>query len=115
MKGSKIIRVSLGFLVGLAILGGLATALAGLLMLLWNVVGVVALSIAVSITFLTALKGVAILYGIFAVVGIIRAIIQSYTQRVRLKATAKMMRQFDEEMKKGQGTDFLKHFMMGRS
>lgn len=113
MKKLKTVKVLLGFLVGLVILGGLTCALAGLLMLLWNMVGVVALSIAVSLTFLTALKGVAILYGILIVVGIVRAIVRSYAQRVQLRATVKMMQQFDKEMKKGQGTDFLKHFMMG--
>lgn len=85
MKGSKavtaVIWTLLGILGALVLLGGIACAFAGLVMLLWNVLGVAALSVAVSLTFLTALKGVSILYGLVAVWNIIRAVIQSYLHK----------------------------------
>lgn len=116
MKGSKVIAMLLGILVGLAILGGLAAAFAGLVMLMWNIMGVAALSTAVSLTFLTTLKGVGIIYGMIGLVTIIRTVIHNSIQRLQMGAALKMMQQIDEEMKGTQAQkrdfDFLKHFRM---
>jgi len=116
MKGSKAIGLLLGVVLAIALLGGLACAGAGLAMLMWNVVGVAALSIAVPLTFLTALKGVGILYGVLLLFNLIRSVIQGYMQKVQMQIAMKMMRQFDEEMKTAQAqegdNDMFRHFRM---
>ena len=116
LKNPKVVGLLGGVLLAVAILGGLACAFAGLIMLIWNVVGVAALTIAVPLTFLTALKGVGIIYGIVILLNLVRSAIQGYMQKAQAQVAMKMMRQFDEEMKKAQaqeeGGDFLKHFRM---
>ena len=116
MKGSKAIGVLFGIVMALALLGGLACAGAGLVVLMWNVVGVAALSIAVPLTFLTALKGVGILYGVLILVNVVRSAIQGYMQKIQMNVMMKMMRQFDEEMKTAQAqegdNDMFRHFRM---
>lgn len=85
-------------------------------MLIWNVVAVAALTIAVPLTFLTALKGIGILCGTIILLDLIRSATQSYMQKVQAQVAMKMMRQFDEAMKQAQeqedSGDFLKHFRM---
>ena len=114
IKNSKAIRVLAGVLLGLAFLGGLACATAALLMLLWNIVGVAALSIAISLTFLTALKGVGILYGMIIFGNFMRSAVQSYLNKVQIQVAMKMMRQFEDELKDAQAPegddDLLQHF-----
>jgi len=116
LKNPKLVGLLTGVLLAVAILGGLACAFAGLIMLIWNVVAVAALTIAVPLTFLTALKGVGIIYGVVILLNLIRSAMQGYMQKVQTQVAMKMMRQFDEEMKKAQaqeeGGDFLKHFRM---
>ena len=117
MKSSKVIGMLAGVLLAVVLLGGLACAGAGLLMLMWNVVGVAALSIAVPLTFLTALKGIGILYGVLTLSNIIRSAIQGYMQKIQMQVAMKMMRQFDEEMKTAQAqqeddNEMFRHFRM---
>jgi len=116
MKGNKVVAMLAGVLLSVVLLGGLACAFAGLMMLMWNVVGVAALSIAVPLTFITALKGVGILYGLVVLANIIRSAIQSYMQKVQMQMAMKMMGQFEKEMKDAQAgkgdEDILRHFRM---
>ena len=116
LKNPKVVGLLGGVLLAVVILGGFACAFAGLIMLIWNVVGVAALTIAVPLTFLTALKGVGIIYGIVILLNLVRSAIQGYMQKAQAQVAMKMMRQFDEEMKKAQaqeeGGDFLKYFRM---
>jgi len=92
---------------GIALLSGLACAFAGLLMLAWNIVGVAALSIAAPLSFLTALKGVAIFCGVVVLVNIIRSMVQVYIQ----KAQMKMLYKLEKEAEKAQeDDDLLRHF-----
>ena len=109
LKSYKAVGILAGILLAVVLLGGLACAFAGLLMLLWNVVMVAALSIAVPLTFLTALKGVAIFYGVLSFAHIIRS-------KVQMQVAMKMMRQFESEMQDAQAgkgdDDILRHFRM---
>jgi len=90
MKGSKVFVMLAGILLAILLLGGIACAFAGLLMLVWNVLCVAALSIAVPLTFITALKGVGIIYGVLAFVNIIHIVIRSYSQTLQVQAMTKM-------------------------
>lgn len=106
MKGSKAIKVVgilLGFLFGVVLLGAVACAFAGLLMFLWNVIGVAALSISVPLTFLTALKGVGILYGVLTLWNIVRSVIQGYLHKRQMQATLESLRQFGVQTEKKEG------------
>ena len=112
LSGKKF-GIAVGLLGGLALVGATACAFAGLLMLLWNVVGVAALGGA-TITFLTAFYGVGIIYTITALWNIIRIGIQSYMQKVQMQTAMNALSRLDAEMKKAQGQgeipDILKHF-----
>lgn len=115
LKKHKVVGVMLGILLAVVLLGVLASTFAWLLMLLWNVVVVAALlEIANSITFLTALKGVAILYGLLSFAQIIRSVVHGYMQNVQMQVAMKMMRQFDDDMKNAQvgkkDNDILRYF-----
>lgn len=116
MKGSKAVGVLTSILLAVAVLGGLACVFAVLLMLLWNVVMVAALTSAIPITFLTVLKGVGIFYGVFVLVNIIHSATQSYMQTAQMKIAMKVMRQFDDDTKNAQAkkedNDILQHFRM---
>jgi len=107
----KILALLAGVLLTIALLGLLACAFAGLLMFAWNVLAVAALSIAVPLTFLTALKGTIIFYGVVVLVNIIRSVVQSYAYKAQTLMTMKLMRQFEDLPKEGQKEDdILRHF-----
>ena len=97
LKSYKAVGITIGILMAIAILGGLASAFALLLMLLWNVVMVTALANAVPVTFWTVLIGVAILYGIFTLANIIRGAIQGYMQMAQMKVAMNTVRKFDDD------------------
>ena len=113
---SKALGITIGILLAVALLSVIGCAMAGLLMLGWNVVGVMALTIAVPITFLTALKGVGILYIILFLFNVIRTAIQAYSQKMQMMMAMRAMQSFGEELAKaekgedGGNPDLMRHF-----
>jgi len=101
------------------IVTAIAYTFAGLLMLGWNVVGVEILSIATPISFLTALKGVGILYGLLIVMYVTKMIVQTQIQKVQMQIAVSAMKKFEKEIRKTQETqggegedppDLMRHF-----
>ena len=111
---SKVLGIALGVLMALALLGAIGVMVAGLLTMGWNVVGVAMLSIAVPITFMTALKAVGILYLLLVFANVIRTAIQAYTQKMQMRMAMKMMgdlnKQFAEEQSNDTPPDIMRHF-----
>ncbi len=112
---SKILGTIIGVLLAVVMLAIIASAMAGLVLLGWNVVAVSVLSIAVPMTYLTALKGIGILYLILLVANVVRSVIQSYMQKMQMNMAMKAMKNFSEQMAKAEGQpppDILRHFRM---
>jgi len=117
-KKRKIIELILAIPIAAAILTVVASALAGLLMLGWNVVGVTILSVAVPISFLTALKGIGILYALLFIRTIIKTVAQAQMQKMQMQMAMSAMKKFEKEMQKAQGggnegnepPDLMRHF-----
>ncbi len=116
---SKPLSITIGILLALVMLSVIACAVAGLIMLMWNAVIVAVLSIAIPIAFLTALKCVGILYLMLLLGNLIRGAIQSYFQKMQMTMAMKAMKAFGEEMakaeeeaKKNQPPDIMRHFRM---
>ncbi len=113
---SKILGMTLGVLLALAMLGVIAIMVAGLLTVGWNVVGVAMLSIAVPITFMTALKAIGILYLLLILVNVVRTAIQAYTQKMQMRMAMKMMGDLNKQFTEAEGQDsppdILRHFRM---
>ncbi|MFA7101276.1 MAG: hypothetical protein WC196_06055 [Bacilli bacterium] len=112
---SKALGITIGILLAIAMLSVIGCAMAGLIMLGWNVVGVMALSIAIPITFLTALKGVGILFLILFLVNVVRTAIQAYSQKMQMTMAMKAMKSFSDEMAKAENgdndsPDLMRHF-----
>jgi len=101
----KSIEFVFAIIIASILLALVACPLAGLLMLGWNVIGVAALSIAVPISFLTALKGVSIIYAAL----FIRMIIRAEIQRLQMRAA---MNAIKKEVQKTQNDkpDLMRHF-----
>lgn len=116
-KKQKIAGIALGILLAIVMLAATAGALAGLLMLGWNVVGVAILSVAVPVSFLTALKGIGILYGLLIVMNVIKMLVQTQMQKAQMQMAMGAMKKFEEEMRKAEGQgnedeppDLMRHF-----
>jgi len=117
-KKRKIIELILAIPIAAVILAIVASALAGLLMLGWNVVGAAILSVAVPISFLTALKGIGILYALLFVINIIKMVVQIQIQKAQMQMAVRAMKKFEKEMRKTQETqggeedppDLMRHF-----
>lgn len=111
---SKILGLALGVLLALALLGVIGVMVAGVMTMGWNVVGVAMLSIAVPITFMTALKAVGLLYLVMILVNVVRTAIQAYTQKMQMRMAMKMMgdlnKQFAEGQKDDSPPDIMRHF-----
>jgi len=111
---SKALGITIGILLAIAMLSVIGCAMAGLLMLGWNIVGIAALSIAVPITFLTALKGVGILFLILFLVNVVRTAVQAYSQKMQMTMAMKAMQSFSDEMAKADGDNdnpnLMRHF-----
>ncbi len=111
---SKILGLALGVLLALALLGVIGVMVAGLLTVGWNVVGVAMFSVAIPITFMTALKAVGIIYLMLILANVVRTAIQAYTQSMQMRMAMKMMGDLNKQFAEGQSDDsppdIMRHF-----
>lgn len=111
MNKRKVIKVLIGFSLLAIVASILICVFAGLLMLLWNIIGVTALSNAVPLTLIPTLKGVGIFCGMVVLIKFIRSIILGLELEIKKQTMINIMQQQPgKEQAQGKDDNFLRYF-----